>query len=62
MICVDYPCFNCKHIRDNIHTQEGIKCACDAFIDGIPVDNLLYKSVEELKECNNGIGYVPKEA
>lgn len=56
---VGIPCGNCKHIRPN---KDGWQCVCDAFPDGIPDDNLFYKSEEELLEmkvCNNGIGYEP---
>ena len=56
MICVGYPCDNCIHQREKI---DGWKCACDAFPDGTPFE-IYKKNVEELKECNNGIGYVAK--
>ena len=55
---IDIPCGNCKHIRPN---KDGWICVCDAFPDSIPDENLLYKNISELKECNNGIGYEPKE-
>lgn len=58
MICVNYPCMNCIHIRPNI---DGWKCACDAFPDGIPDKYLFFEDVTKLSECNNGIGYEPEE-
>lgn len=59
MTIVDIPCGKCKHIKQ-IKKDGWIPC-CDAFPDGIPNENLLYKDIPELKECNNGIGYEPKE-
>lgn len=46
------PCSNCKHKREKI----GFQMACDAFPDGMPYD-FNDDIVEEIKECNNGIGY-----
>lgn len=58
MICIGYACDSCKHQRENI---DGWNCACDAFPDGIPSKWALYKTAEEMKVCNNGIGYEKKE-
>lgn len=59
MTLIDLPCGNCKHIHSV--KKDGWIPVCDAFPDGIPGENLLYKTIDELKECNNGIGYEPKE-
>lgn len=58
MICIDYACDNCKHQRPNI---DGWNCACDAFPEGIPGEFMCYSDPKKLKECNNGIGYEPKD-
>ena len=58
MICIDYPCDRCKHQRPNI---DGWKCACDAFPDGMPIGFYTRSDIMNLPECNNGIGYEPKE-
>lgn len=58
MIGVDYPCDKCKHKLPNI---DGWKCVCKAFPNGIPNDLLLTGNVVNLSECNNGIGFEPKE-
>lgn len=57
MICVDYACERCKHSRDLI---DGWNMACDAFPEGLP-PKFLDKDVENMPECNNGIGYERKE-
>lgn len=57
MICVDYPCDDCIHKREKI---DDWKPACDAFPEGTP-DEFLFRKSKEIKECNNGIGYEPKE-
>ena len=54
MICVNYPCDRCIHIRPNI---DGWTAACDAFPDGIPSEILFHTDTTKLPECNNGIGY-----
>lgn len=56
-IAVNTPCDRCIHQRPNI---DGWKCCCDAFPDGLP-KGFIYKNPEELKECNNGIKFEPKE-
>lgn len=56
MICIT-DCGNCIHSRPLI---DGWLDCCDAFPDGIPV-GFDYSKVKELPECNNGIGYEPKE-
>lgn len=56
MICIN-DCSTCKHSRPLI--DNWLDC-CDAFPDGIPTD-FDYGKVKTLKECNNGIGYEPKE-
>lgn len=33
---------------------------CNAFPDGIPYEHM-DKDLKQLKECNNGIGYEPRE-
>lgn len=57
MICVN-DCGWCKHINDK--KLDGWRPCCEAFPDGIPFD-FDYSKVKEIKECNNGIGYEPKE-
>ena len=47
----DY-CKNCTGFKNG----HGI---CTAFPNGIPYDHM-DKEIDELKECNNGIGYEPK--
>jgi hypothetical protein len=59
MTLIDLPCDNCKHIQPN--KKDGWIPVCDAFPEGIPNENLLYKDIEELKVCNNNIGYEPKD-
>lgn len=58
MICVNYPCDRCIHKREKI---DGWKCACDAFPGGIPLEYVFDIDVTKLPECNNGIGYKPRE-
>lgn len=58
MIFLDTPCEKCKHIRPNI---DGWLVNCDAFPDGLPEKFPGDKDVRKLKECNNGIGYEPKD-
>lgn len=49
-------CNKCKHKRE----RKGFQMCCDAFPDGIPY-SFDDEKVKEMKECNNGIGYEPKE-
>jgi hypothetical protein len=56
MIIVGNACSKCIHKRDNIN---GWICACDAFPEGIPDGVLFWKNMQNVKECNNGIGYEP---
>ncbi len=46
-------CANCRGLKNGIFV-------CDAFPDGVRYDHA-FKDLEELKECNNGIDYKPKE-
>lgn len=55
MICV-VDCGNCKHQSKLL---DGWRPCCDAFPDGIPMD-FDFGKVKEIKECNNGIGFEPK--
>lgn len=55
MICID-ACSSCKHERELL---DGWRFCCDAFPQGAPLD-FPFGKVKELKECNNGIGYTPK--
>lgn len=55
MIQLGY-CDDCKHCLGMSHGE----ILCDAFPNGIP-NNHLWKSLSELKKCNNGIGFEPKE-
>lgn len=50
-------CANCIHQGSLI---DGWRSCCDAFPNGRPFD-FDYSKVKEIKECNNGIGYEPKE-
>lgn len=50
-------CANCKHA---LPLKDGWIDCCDAFPNGVPFD-FDYSKVKEIKECNNGIGYEPKE-
>lgn len=56
MICID-DCHTCRHIRP---LKDGWKFRCDAFPNGSP-HSFAFGHVKEIKECNNGIGYEPKE-
>ena len=56
MICID-DCGSCKYERP---LKDGWKFVCDAFSDGSP-KNFPFGKVKQIKECNNGIGYEPKE-
>ena len=55
MICIN-DCSTCIHQRELL---DGWLDCCDAFPDGIPYD-FNYSIVKEISECNNGIGYEPK--
>ncbi len=48
----DY-CRHCHELKDGIVT-------CEAFPDGIPYEHM-DKDLKETLECNNGIGYEPKD-
>ncbi len=56
MICVT-DCRECKHRRP---LKDGWLACCDAFPDGHP-KGFDYRNLKERKECNNGIGFEPKE-
>ena len=56
MICID-DCATCVHNR--LTKIDGWKPACDAFPEGIPL-GFPTGNAKNLKECNNGIGYEPK--
>jgi len=56
MICIN-DCYKCKHERP---LKDGWMACCDAFPDGAPI-GFPYGEVREMKECNNGIGFEPKE-
>lgn len=49
-------CDLCKHCK-GINKGHPV---CKAFPNGIPFSHM-DKNLKELKECNNGIGYEPKE-
>ena len=49
-------CDYCKHC----HELKNGSVTCDAFPNGIPYDHM-DKDLKETSECNNGIGYEPKE-
>ncbi len=55
MICID-DCSTCKHKRP---LKDGWRFVCDAFPDGAP-KGFPFGKAKEMKECNNGIGYEPK--
>ncbi len=58
MISVHIPiCISCT----NIYRYDKVLC-CNAFPNGIP-DNIWNeeKNPLDMKECNNGIGFEPKE-
>ena len=57
MVCVT-DCSLCKHSR-KIKIDNWIP-TCDAFPNGQPLD-WDYGRVKDIKECNNGIGFEPKE-
>ncbi len=49
-----YDCDFCAH-------KKGFKdghCICEAFPDGVPYEHA-YKELKKVKECNNGIKYMP---
>ena len=51
-----YDCDCCEHC-------EGLKngyVICKAFPDGVPYDHM-DRDLKNIKECNNGIGYEPRE-
>lgn len=50
-------CDRCKH---KLPMKDGWLPCCEAFPNGRPKD-FDYDSIEENKECNNGIGFEPKE-
>lgn len=57
MICVGYPCDNCKNKGDGL--IDGWKPWCKAYPDGIPYEVALYKKNDDFSECNNGYYYDP---
>ena len=58
MICDEYPCDQCIHMRKDL--LDGWNPACDAYPNGIPSHVILQTDVTKLKECRNGIKYEPK--
>ena len=56
MICVN-DCGKCMHNRPLI---DGWRSCCDAFPEGKPLD-FDYRNLKDRKDCNNGIGFEPKE-
>ena len=60
MICVD-DCGYCKHERP---LKDGWKWSCDAFPEatGWLPKGFNFSKVKEIKICNNGIGFEPKES
>lgn len=57
MVCID-DCSNCKH--NHLEKIDNWIPVCDAFPKGMPLDFPTGRA-HEFKECNNGIGYEPKE-
>lgn len=51
-----YDCDFCKHSKG---TKNGY-FICDAFPEGVPYSHM-DKDLKKAKECNNGIGYEPRE-
>jgi hypothetical protein len=56
MICVT----DCKDCKNRLPKIDGWLACCKAFPNGRP-KNFDYSTVKTRKECNNGIGYEPKE-
>ena len=55
---IGFDCDICKH---KLPKKDGWKSACEAFPDGIPKEYFITKlDPKELPECNNGIGFEPK--
>ena len=52
-------CRRCKHfLTPDKHISEW---RCDAFPQGIPEMKICYISHDPCENCNNGIGFEPKE-
>lgn len=58
MVCIT-DCSSCKHERP---LKDGWDFCCDAFPDGGAPNDFTFGFVKQMKECNNGIGYEPKES
>lgn len=56
MTCIT-DCKDCKHRLPKI---DGWLACCEAFPRGRP-KGFDYRDLKERKECNNGIGFEPKE-
>ncbi len=56
MTCVN-DCYLCKHEHE---LKDGWFWTCDAFPNGHPKD-FNFSKVKEMTQCNNGIGFEPKE-
>ena len=57
LVCIT-DCSQCKHSRKE--KKDNWIPTCDAFPNGQPL-NWDYSKVRLLPECNNGIGFEPKE-
>ncbi len=57
-IYINDPCDKCIHQHKELF--DGWLMACDAFPNGLPLEHI-YPDLEKLKECNNGIGFEPRE-
>ena len=56
MVCID-DCSSCKH---EFPLKDGWRFWCDDFPNGTPI-GFKFGFVEQMKECNNGIGYEQKK-
>ena len=59
MIALGYACDNC--IYEKREKKDGWILTCKAFPDGIDIDYVFEGHPERRKECNNGIGFTPRE-
>lgn len=60
MICVGFLCDECKNEYDDV-LNPGHRPYCLAFPNGIPIEHYRYSGKKDLTNCNNGIGFEPKE-
>ncbi len=54
-----FKCNRCKNRTNELPLLEG--ASCKAFPNGIPEEKVAFISKDPCIDCNNGIGFEPKE-